>query len=231
MRILPLSVLLLSTCLASSAFAVAKAPLDSANKPDLSAAAQKSSELADQNREDIARIEAYLTAINSIVADFSQASTDGSKGTGKFFLKRPGKMRWQYNPPTPILLVCDGKTVTYYDAGLDQVSYVGVDDTLAAFLVKKEIKLDSETTRITGFKNEKGELTVTIVQRKKPDDGSLTLKFIDKPLDLKELVATDATGTATTVTFANAQFGPVLEDKLFVFEDPRGVNKRRNRRS
>jgi chaperone LolA len=179
---------------------------------------------------DIARVEAYLSTISSVVANFSQTAADGSTGAGKFFMKRPGKMRWQYAPPTPILLVSDGKVVTYYDAGLDQVTYIGVDDTLAGFLAQKTIKLTSASTKLTRFSSENGLISATIIQSKKPSEGSLTLEFSDKPLEIKNMIAVDATGNQTRVTLENAQFGPVLDDKLFVFEDPRGVNHRRNRK-
>lgn len=179
---------------------------------------------------DIARVEAYLATISSIVADFSQTSADGSSGTGKFFMKRPGKMRWQYNPPNPILLVSDGKTVTYYDPSLDQLSYVGVDDTLASFLAKREMKLDSDSTQLTKFEVVEGKVRATIMQRKKPTEGSLTLEFNDKPLELKNIIAIDATGNETRVSLDKAQFGPILDDKLFIFVDPRGVNHRRKDR-
>lgn len=234
MKKFSLPALVLFTCVASAAFAVSRAPLDSANKPDMGKAPaekQVSDAKADADQaKDIAAVEAYLTGINSIVANFTQTSADGSTGTGKFFLKRPGKMRWQYNPPTPILLVSDGKVVTYYDAGLDQVTYIGVDDTLAGFLARKDITLNSESTNVTKYSHENGIISIRIVQTKKPEDGSLTLEFSDKPLEIKDMIATDATGNATTVKLADAQFGPVLDDKLFVFEDPRGVNHRRNKR-
>ena len=179
---------------------------------------------------DIARVEAYLSTITSVVANFSQTSADGSTGAGKFFMKRPGKMRWQYAPPTPILLVSDGKVVTYYDAGLDQVTYIGVDDTLAGFLARKDIKLTSESTKLTRFSSENGLISATIVKTKKPADGSLTLEFSDNPLEIKTMIAVDATGNETRVTLSDAQFGTDLDNKLFVFEDPRGVNYRRNKR-
>ncbi len=179
----------------------------------------------------IAKVEAYLSDITSVVSDFTQIAADGTKGTGKFFMKRPGKMRWQYNPPTPLLLVSDGKTVTYYDPGVDQVTYVGVDDTLVAFLAKRFIKLDSESTEITAFSIDKGIISATIRQRKKPSDGTMTLEFSEKPLELKRILTVDAAGNATSVTLENPQFGPVLEDKLFIFNDPRPVNRKRNKRS
>lgn len=177
----------------------------------------------------IAKVETYLSSIPSIIANFSQTSTDGSEGTGKFYLKRPGKMRWQYNPPAPILIVSDGKVVTYYDAGLDQISYIGIDDTLASLMAKKEVKLESNNVHLTKVEQGGGLIRVTMVQKQKPDEGSMTLELSDKPLTIKRIITSDATGNITTVTLKNAQFGPVLDNKLFVFEDPRGVNDRRNR--
>jgi len=175
---------------------------------------------------DIARVEAYLSNIQTITADFNQTAADGSLANGKFFLKRPGKMRWQYAPPTPILLVSDGKVVTYYDAELDQVSYIGVDDTLAGFLAQKTITFESQSTHLTHFESANGMIRATIVQKAKPDEGSLTLEFTDHPLQLRQMVILDATGKTTHVQLQNARFDTKLDDALFVFEDPRGIDHR-----
>jgi outer membrane lipoprotein-sorting protein len=83
---------------------------------------------------------------------------------------------------------------------------------------------------LTKFEAVEGVVRATIIQRKKPTEGNLTLEFSDKPLELKKITAVDATGNETRVSLDKAQFGPVLDDKLFTFVDPRGVNhKRRNR--
>jgi chaperone LolA len=184
---------------------------------------------AGEDASEPAQVEAYLSGISSIVADFGQVSADGSVGSGKFYLKRPGKMRWQYNPPTPILLVSNGKTVTYYDASLDQVSYVGIDDTLAGFLAQKDIRFENESVHMTKYEAKNGAIRVSVVQKNKPDEGSLTLEFTDNPIELRQMVVVDATGQTTRVQLQNAQFGPVLDDKLFVFEDPRGTTPRRKK--
>lgn len=245
MDIRPFFVILAWVMSAGAAHAVPQAALDSAAKPDRGQYATQRPAIAQKitaptvafkelegeaRREAVAKVEAYLSTLSSIVANFSQISADGSMGAGKFFLKRPGKMRWQYNPPTPLLLVSDGKSMTYYDPGLDQVTYIGVDDTLAGFLAQKVIKLDSASTRLTALAAGEGMISATIVQAKKPDEGSLTLEFSAQPLKIRNLIAVDATGNETRVTLENAQFGPVLDDKLFVFVDPRGVNDRRNRK-
>ena len=175
------------------------------------------------------RVEQYLTGLTSLVADFSQVDANGKTSTGKFFLKRPGKMRWQYHPPTPILLVSNGKTITYYDADLDQVNYLGIDDSLASFLAEPVIKLESATTRLTEFTSAANMIRATIVRKNKSDQGSLTLEFSDKPLQIRRILVKDATNRETTIQLQNAQFGVVLPDKLFTFEDPRGLGRRRAR--
>ena len=168
-----------------------------------------------------ARVESYLTSLTTVTADFNQVNPDGSLAAGKFYLKRPGKMRWAYAPPTPILLLSDGKRVIYYDSELDQVTYIGMDDTLAGFLAQKVITLDSATTRLTKLETLPGLIRATMVQKTKPDEGSLTLEFSDNPLALRQMSIVDATGQTTHVQLQNATFGAPVDDKLFLFQGPR----------
>lgn len=177
--------------------------------------------------EDIQRVEEYLTDLHSIVADFNQVDAGGGVAEGKFYLKKPGKMRWEYKPPTPILLVSNGKVMTYYDSELDQVNYIAFDDTLAGFLAQDKITLNSKSAKLIDFVAKEGVIRATIVQSKKPDEGSLTLEFSDKPLQLKQMVVTDARGQRTNIQLQNATYGENLPDSLFKFEDPRGLTKRK----
>ncbi len=178
----------------------------------------------------IKRVEDYLTNLSSIVADFSQVDANGGVAEGKFYLKKPGKMRWEYKPPTPILLVSNGKVMTYYDSELDQVNYIAFDDTLAGFLAQDKITLNSKSARLTEFVAKEGTIRATIVQKEKPEEGSLTLEFTDGPLQLKQMVVTDARGQRTNIQLQNARYGEALPDSLFKFEDPRGLGKRRKSR-
>lgn len=182
-----------------------------------------------KDSESIARVEAYLTGLTTIVADFEQVDAAGGLAGGKFYMKRPGKMRWEYKPPTPILLVSNGKVLTYYDSELDQINYVPVDDTLAGFLAQPKITLESDSTKLTQFSAKEGTIRATIIQKKKSDEGSLTLEFSDSPLQLKQMEVTDATGQRTRIQLQNAQYGKDLPDSLFKFEDPRGMQIRRRR--
>jgi outer membrane lipoprotein-sorting protein len=175
----------------------------------------------------IDKVERYLSELTTIVSDFTQIAPDGSLTSGKFYLKRPGKMRWQYNPPTPILMVSNGSTLVYYDYELEQVSNVSLDSTLIGFLAEQNIEL-GKSIGVTDISSSAGVIRVTLLQRDKPSEGQLMLEFSEKPFMLRNMVITDATNQITSVSLNDAKFGIPLEDNLFVFRDPR-QNKRKSR--
>lgn len=171
-----------------------------------------------EDRAAVERVENYLTSVTTIVADFTQIAPDGNLATGKFFLSRPGKMRWQYDPPTPILMVADGNFLVFYDYELDQTSHIPLQETLPGFLARPVVKFGEDVV-VTDVVQGAGSLRVTVIQSDKPNDGSLTLEFADNPLQLRNMKVLDATGQETTVSLANARFGQKLDASLFVFED------------
>ena len=170
---------------------------------------------------DLPRIERYLNDIDTIVADFSQVAPDGSLTGGMFYLKRPGNMRWEYAPPTPVLIVASDGQLVFYDAELKQVSYYPIDETLAGFLAKDTIRFDDTDVRVKHLQQDNSSLRLTLVQKDRPNDGELSLEFSDKPLQLRNIVVKDMQGQLTTISLTNAKYGQALPDKLFVFKDPR----------
>jgi outer membrane lipoprotein-sorting protein len=152
-------------------------------------------------------------------ARFSQFS-DGGTADGVLYLKRPGNMRFEYDAPTPYMLLANGTWVIYYDKSVEQVTYLPISSTPAWFLLKDDISLGGDVT-VTGFERGQGVLRVTNVQTKEPDSGRVTLTFSDKPLELKQWTLTDAQGKRTTVTLNDARYGDPVDPKLFVFNDPR----------
>lgn len=178
------------------------------------------------NAKDIARVEDYISKITTLKADFTQVAPNGDIATGIFFLQRPGKMRWQYRPPTPILMVSDGDTLTYFDAELDQVNYIDLDDTLAGFFAQKIVKLNGANTRLVGFVAKDKVIRATLEKRDDPDQGQMTLEFSDSPLDLRGFTITDAAGNETRISMDDAQYGMPLDAGLFAFDDPRGLKRR-----
>jgi len=177
------------------------------------------------HQKTISRIQDYLTDLTTIVSDFTQVAPDGSLTNGKFFLERPGRMRWQYNPPTPILMVSNGSELVYYDYELEQVSHIPLDSTLIGFLAQNPIRF-AGTVGITEFSQGAGVIRISLAQLDKPGDGELTLEFSDHPLLIRNMVIRDATQQVTTVSLNNARFGVKLDPQLFDFRDPRQGRRR-----
>lgn len=176
------------------------------------------------------RVETFLNNISTLTADFIQISPDGSSAEGKMFLKRPGNMRWQYAPPTPILMIANNNVLTYYDFELDQTSQLSLDDSLAGFLARPNIKLDDEALRIINFREGNGSIRFTILQTNKQDEGSLTLEFSDSPLKIENMIVADATGQVTTIKLQKTQYEVPLSQSLFTYQDPRKPRERGHRR-
>ena len=129
-------------------------------------------------------------------------------------------MRWQYNPPTPILMVSNGSELVYYDIELEQVSHIPLDSTLIGFMAQDKISFDKKVG-IIDFSSVSGVIRLTLAQRDKPDEGQLQLEFSDKPLLIRNMVITDATHQVTNVSLNNARFGLAMDPELFIFRDPR----------
>jgi outer membrane lipoprotein-sorting protein len=173
-----------------------------------------------KNKTTIERVEKYLSGLTTVVSDFNQVAPDGSLANGKFFMQRPGKMRWQYNPPTPVLMVSDGDNLVYYDYELEQVNNIPLDSTLIGFLAQDPIRFDNKVG-IFSLETIPGVIRIGVAPRDKPSEGQLVLELSDKPLQLRNFIVTDASGQVTTVALNNAKFGMPLDKKLFDFRDPR----------
>lgn len=168
------------------------------------------------NAEELERIEKHLNELTTLVAPFVQEDSEGGTAEGIFYLSRPGRLRWDYAPPTPILIVAKGSLVAYYDKELDEVSHISLDDTLAGFLTRSKISFGDEGVKITGFDKRDGEIRVTISQNSKEEQGALTMAFTEEKLDLVRIEVTDAIGKLTIVRFADAVYGSPLEKEMFV---------------
>lgn len=173
-----------------------------------------------KHKKTIKRVEDYLSGLSTITSEFIQVAPDGKLSSGKFFLERPGRMRWQYNPPTPILMVANGSEMVYYDYELEQLSHIPLDSTLIGFLAQEKIRFDNNVG-IISFSEAAGTIRIGVAQRSKPSDGQLVLELSDKPLLIRNMVVTDTNGQVTTVSLNNANFGAKIDKNLFDFRDPR----------
>ncbi|MCH7633570.1 MAG: outer membrane lipoprotein carrier protein LolA [Proteobacteria bacterium] len=171
------------------------------------------------DKADIARIERYLNNISTMRARFLQVAANDELSQGWVFLSRPGKLRVEYDPPTPVLIIGDGAWLIYHDSELEQTTYRSLESSLAGFLVQKTVRLGGEVT-VTGLERGPGVIRVKLVKSGEAEEGSLALTFSDRPLVLRQWTMTDADGQATQIALVNAQFGLSLDEALFEFTEP-----------
>lgn len=169
---------------------------------------------------DLRRISGYLNAIRTMAARFRQIASDGSTATGSLWMARPGRMRFEYDPPSPILLIADQFYVYYVDKQLAQMSKVGLKSTPAWFLLRDPITFDD--LLVTRFERAANMLRVTVMAPAESEQGSLTMAFSNDPLGLRQWTIVDQQRRSTTVSIYDAQFGLALDPGLFVYHDPYG---------
>lgn len=174
---------------------------------------------AQSDAADIARVEAYFNRIATLQSDFTQIGQDGRTATGKFYLRRPGRLRFAYDPPSRILVVADGLRIIYHDAELGQTTQVPIVQTPLAILLDSPVDLRSGRVSAAKVDRRPGTLRLTVLDRKKPEEGSMLLEFGDNPLELRNWRVTDAQGQQTTVALANLQFDVAIRPDLFRFDE------------
>jgi len=170
--------------------------------------------LSELDRVDLARIEDYLTNIRTLRSRFLQVSTVGAPIEGDLYLNRPGKMRFEYDPPYPVLLLADGLVLLYYDKELKEETYLPLWETPLWFLLRDEVELDN-SVRVVALKRGPGSLRVTVEQNDDSPQGRVTLVFADRPLTLKKWVVTDAQGVTTEVALLSPQIGVEIDEDIF----------------
>ncbi|KJE33861.1 cell envelope biogenesis protein LolA [Thalassospira sp. HJ] len=178
------------------------------------ASAQSSDQISP---EMIEKIENYLAGITTLKAEFVQISSDGGAAEGDLYMERPGKMRFEYNPPAQILLVSTGHDFIYFDKEINAPTYFDIDETPAGIILAENISL-TDKVKIVDYRRTAETVRIELVRKSDPGAGSVTLVFSEKPMQLRQWIVTDPTGIETTVTLFNTQEGMKLDPELFKFE-------------
>lgn len=163
--------------------------------------------------------EAYLKSLSTMQARFLQTAADGSSRAGTFYLDRPGKLRFEYDAPLKDFIVADGLFIYFYDAKLKQQTNAPIGETLADFMLRKNIGLSEDVTvvkeeALNGYKE------ITLVQKDTPENGTLTLGFTQQPYEIAYWRVVDATGATTNVTLSEIKKGIDFESGFFAYHDP-----------
>ena len=166
-----------------------------------------------------ARIERYLNSITTLRSRFLQISPGGDIARGTVLMSRPGKLRIDYDPPVPVLIVTEGSWLMLYDKELEASSYTSLNDSLAGFLVRPKIRLAGDVM-VRNLHRANNVVRVTIARRETPENGMLTLVLSEKPLTLRQWTIIDGRGGETRVALENPVFNRKIEAKAFEFTPP-----------
>lgn len=182
-----------------------------------------------QERGDLAQVVEALRGISTLKANFTQTDRSGQTVSGVLTLKRPGRIRFQYQKGYPMLIVGDGKALTLIDYEVKQVQRWPIGNSpLGAILDPKRDVASFGTLKPTVNRD---VISVEVRDRKHPEYGVINLIFVRKAsapggLELTTWVALDSQNTRTTVRLSNQQYGVPVPDSAFRWNDPRRDTRR-----
>ena len=201
------------------------APVALSLLPAAPAAAQQSAaQQSAAQQSDLQKVNAYIRAVTSMTADFTQTDRNCQALTGKLTLKQPGKIRFQYQKGVPLLIVGDGKALTVIDYEVKQVQRWPIGNSPLGALLDPSRDLSKFGKVIqTG---DPSILSVEARDPKRPEFGTITMIFQRKAsapagLELYGWVALDSQNNRTSVRLSNPQFGVPVPDSAFKWTDPR----------
>jgi outer membrane lipoprotein-sorting protein len=165
------------------------------------------------------RAVAYLEGLTNAKGRFEQTDWRGVVAGGEFYVARPGRARFDYDPPSALTLTSDGRTVTLTNPKLKTVQRYPLNATPLGLFLAKEIRLD-RGVRILAVRHDSSGFAITVCDQRAPAQGQITLDFADAPLRLTGWSITDA--QRRTSRLALRDFGPTttLSADLFTQSAP-----------
>lgn len=182
-----------------------------------------------QDAADLASAVTALRAISTLRADFVQSDTRGQQVRGVLTLKRPGKIRFQYEKGVPMLIVSDGSALTFIDYEVRQVQRWPIKNSPLGALLDPSRDV-GKYGRVMPTGSDR-IVSVEVRDAKRPEYGVITLVFTRKAgapggLELSSWAALDSQKRRTIVTLSNQQYDLAVPDNTFRFNDPRGPVRR-----
>lgn len=182
---------------------------------------------ANAEAEAVKEISNHFTTVPTMTGEFIQFGPNGEQTGGKFYIHRPGRIRFNYEDPSPIMVVSNGKTLAVNNKKLKTWSYYPLDKTPLSLLLSNEIKIEDKSVRSV----ETNEDVTRVVMGDKNifGDSEITLLFDPQNYDLRQWTIKDAQGKETSVMIFNVEKNISLNQKLFriIKKDPldRGSNR------
>jgi outer membrane lipoprotein-sorting protein len=158
----------------------------------------------------------YLNSFQTASGQFTQINDDGTISQGKILIKRPGKVRFEYQPPEDILVVSDGDTVGIVDGKSSEGTQAyPLHRTPLSIILARNVDL-TRARMVTGHASDGASTTVRAQDPENPDYGSIDLVFTGSPTQLRQWVINDSGGGQTTVILGALETGVRLDNSQFV---------------
>ncbi|MBB4172332.1 LolA family protein [Sulfitobacter noctilucicola] len=173
----------------------------------------------------LGHISAYLNKLQTAKGEFTQINDDGSISTGTIYIKRPGKVRFEYNPPESALVVAGSNTVVIFDKKSNQPSEsYPLSRTPLSIILARNVNLGA-ANMVTGHSFDGTATVVTAQDPQNPQYGNIQLKFTGNPVELRQWIINDGNGSQTTVVLGDLQKGGNLPNSLFDVGSGANVNR------
>jgi outer membrane lipoprotein-sorting protein len=177
--------------------------LDKEPEPPARAATTTAAAFNPAQRAQVDKVSAYLSSVQQMVGNFVQVGPDGSRVKGEFYVQKPGKIRFEYDPPSPIEIIADGQSVVVRDRKLATQDLYPLSQTPLRFLLSDRIDLLRETNVIS-VRSDEVYVTVVIEEKQALIGTSRLMMMLGaKDHQLKQWTVTDPQGYDTTVAVSN----------------------------
>ncbi len=163
----------------------------------------------------LSAISDYLNGLTTVETDFTQINSDGSISTGRIYIKRPGRARFEYAPPDRSLVIAGGQQVAIFDAKSNQPpEQYPLKRTPLNLILAANVDLD-RAKMVVGHTADGTSTRVRAQDPEHPEYGSIELVFTEGPVELRQWVITDDLGAETTIILGELRKGGALGARLF----------------
>jgi outer membrane lipoprotein-sorting protein len=163
----------------------------------------------------LAQISAYLNQLQTAQGGFTQINPDGTLSTGQIYIKRPGRIRFEYNAPSDSLVMAGGGQLAIFDPRSNTgPERYPLNQTPLSIILQNNVDLE-RADMVTNVASDGTTTTVTAQDPDNPNYGSIQLVFTANPVELRQWIVTDEFGTETTVILNDLISGSVIRDILF----------------
>jgi outer membrane lipoprotein-sorting protein len=162
------------------------------------------------------RISAYLNALQTAEAGFTQINPDGTISTGRVFIRRPGRARFEYDPPDDALVMAGGGQLAIFDgkSNLQRPEQYPLARTPLSIILERNVDL-ARRNMVVGHTYDGTATTVIAQDPEHPEYGRIELNFTDNPVELRQWVVVDGSGARTTIILRDMKTGGDLRASLF----------------